>query len=90
MPAVVLAVQRQPDANTVEVVDRSRRCCRPSRSNAGAPSIAAERPFELDPQAVEDVQFTLLLTIVLVVMVIFVFLRRSRRPSSRPWRCRSR
>ena len=33
--ALVLAVQRQPDANTVEVVDRSRRCCRSSRRSLG-------------------------------------------------------
>ena len=35
----------------------------------------AQRPLGLDPQSIDDVQFTLLLSIVLVVIVIFVFLK---------------
>ncbi|MBP2298702.1 efflux RND transporter permease subunit [Azospirillum picis] len=76
--SIMLAVQRQPDANTVEVVDRVR---------ALLPSFQAQLPAsaainivndrsESIRQAVEDVQFTLALTIVLVVLVIFLFLRR--------------
>ncbi len=76
--AIVLAVQRQPDANTVEVVDRVK---------ALLPQFRLQLPANtsLEPMndrsasirdAVEDVQFTLALTIVLVVLVIFLFLRR--------------
>jgi HAE1 family hydrophobic/amphiphilic exporter-1 len=76
--AIVLAVQRQPDANTVEVVDRVR---------ALLPTLAADLPPSLSVavlndralsvrHAVADVQYTLLLTVGLVVLVIFLFLRR--------------
>ena len=76
--AIVVAVQRQPDANTVEVVDAVR---------AMLPSVRASLPptAKIDVMndrsvsiraAIEDVQFTFALTVGLVVMVIFVFLRR--------------
>ncbi|PSC03852.1 acriflavine resistance protein B [Alsobacter soli] len=76
--SIVLAVQRQPDANTVEVVDRVK---------ALMPTFEAQLPpnttiHTLNDRsisirhAVEDVKFTLGLTIALVIMVIFVFLRR--------------
>lgn len=76
--AIVLAVQRQPEANTVDVVDNVR---------ALMPSIKEALPPTVDVQvmndrsrsirdAIGDVQFTFALTIALVVMVIFVFLRR--------------
>ncbi|SEG66659.1 efflux RND transporter permease subunit [Bosea lathyri] len=78
MPAVVLAVQRQPDANTVEVVDKVKAMLPAFSEQLPAASSLAllnDRSSSIR-QAVDDVQFTLLLTIVLVVMVIFVFLRR--------------
>ncbi|MBX9910110.1 MAG: efflux RND transporter permease subunit [Beijerinckiaceae bacterium] len=78
MPAVVLAVQRQPDANTVEVVDRVKAML-PAFSGqlpaAASLALLNDRSTSIR-SAVDDVQFTLLLTIALVVMVIFVFLRR--------------
>ena len=75
--SIVLAIQRQPDANTVEVIDRIKGLL---------PDIQAEIPQSVHVQtlmdrsqtiraSVEDVQFTLGLTIALVVMVIFLFLR---------------
>ncbi|HXP30170.1 MAG TPA: efflux RND transporter permease subunit [Stellaceae bacterium] len=75
--SVILAVQRQPDANTVQVVDSIR---------ALLPVFEAELPATvkltvLNDRArsirtsVSDVQFTLMLTAVLVVLVIFIFLR---------------
>jgi HAE1 family hydrophobic/amphiphilic exporter-1 len=77
-PAVVLAVQRQPDANTVEVVDRVKAML-PGFSEqmpaAASISLLNDRSVSIRA-AVEDVQFTLGLTVALVVMVIFVFLRR--------------
>ncbi|MCT4492536.1 efflux RND transporter permease subunit [Bosea minatitlanensis] len=78
IPAIVLAVQRQPDANTVEVVDRVRAMIPAFEEQlpaAASLSLLNDRSTSIR-QAVEDVQFTLLLTVVLVVMVIFVFLRR--------------
>ncbi|MDE3120422.1 MAG: efflux RND transporter permease subunit [Paracoccaceae bacterium] len=77
-PGIVLAVQRQPDANTVAVVDAIR---------AKLPEIEAALPKGVNVRivndaaapikaAVEDVQGTLLLTIGLVVMVIYIFLNR--------------
>jgi len=74
--AITLAVQRQPDANTVEVVDAIK---------AALPAITAQLPASVDVSlmndnsapiraAVADVQFTLLLTIGLVVLVIYLFL----------------
>jgi len=76
--AIVLAIQRQPDANTVEVVDMVR---------AKLPQMRAQIPpaIELQPlfdrsisirAAVADVQETLAIAITLVIMVIFLFLRK--------------
>ncbi|AVM73474.1 efflux RND transporter permease subunit [Magnetospirillum gryphiswaldense] len=76
--AIVLAVQRQPEANTVQVVDDVR---------ALMPTIKDSLPPTVDVQvmndrsrsirdAIVDVQFTFAITIALVVMVIFMFLRR--------------
>ena len=76
--SLILAVQRQPDANTVAVVDGVR---------AALPSLEASLPpgAELDVMldrsqsiraSVHDVQESLLIAIGLVVLVIFLFLRR--------------
>jgi hydrophobic/amphiphilic exporter-1 (mainly G- bacteria), HAE1 family len=75
--AIGLAVQRQPGTNTVEVVDSVK---------ALLPTFQAQMPasVKLDVlidrsqsirESVADVKFTLLLTIALVVLVIFLFLR---------------
>ena len=76
--SIVLAVQRQPDANTVEVVDRVRDLLPTFRAQlppSAKVEVMNDRSISIR-QAVEDVQFTLALTIALVVMVIFLFLRR--------------
>ncbi|HET6621672.1 MAG TPA: efflux RND transporter permease subunit [Dongiaceae bacterium] len=76
--SIVMAIQRQPDANTVEVVDRVK---------AMLPQFRAELPPTVSIDllndrsrsiraAVHDVEMTLLLTISLVILVIFLFLRR--------------
>jgi HAE1 family hydrophobic/amphiphilic exporter-1 len=76
--AIVLAIQRQPDANTVEVVDAVKR---------RLPEFRAQVPASIDMQtlldrsisvreAVHDVQETLLIAFVLVMLVIFLFLRK--------------
>jgi hydrophobic/amphiphilic exporter-1 (mainly G- bacteria), HAE1 family len=76
--AIVLAIQRQPDANTVEVVDMVR---------AKLPQLRAQVPPAIQMQplfdrsisiraAVWNVQETLAIAICLVIMVIFLFLRK--------------
>jgi hydrophobic/amphiphilic exporter-1 (mainly G- bacteria), HAE1 family len=75
--AIVLAVFRQSDANTVEVVDKVKAKI-PYYESQLPPSVKAQvlndRSVSIR-QSIEDVQHTLLLSIVLVVIVIFVFLK---------------
>jgi HAE1 family hydrophobic/amphiphilic exporter-1 len=74
---LVIVVYKQPGANVIDTVDKIK--AELPRLQATMP--AAIKIFTLSDRtetiraAVEDVQFTLLLTIALVVMVIFVFLR---------------
>jgi multidrug efflux pump len=76
-PAVILNIQRQPGANVIEVVDRIKRLL---------PQLQATLPAAVDVvlltdrtttirASVRDVQFELCLSVALVVMVIFLFLR---------------
>jgi HAE1 family hydrophobic/amphiphilic exporter-1 len=76
-PAVVLAIQRQPGTNTVEVVDNVMRLLPAFREQVPAGlhiEVLGDRSQTIR-SSVDDVQFTLLLTVILVVMVIFLFLR---------------
>ncbi len=75
--AIVLAVQRQPGTNTIEVVDNIRKLLPVFRSQMPASvdlNILFDRSVSIR-DSVKDVKFTLLLTVGLVVMVIFLFLR---------------
>jgi len=75
--AIVLAVQRQPGTNTIEVVDSIKKQIPVFRSQLPASvelNILFDRT-ETIRASVSDVKFTLLLTIGLVIMVIFLFLR---------------
>jgi HAE1 family hydrophobic/amphiphilic exporter-1 len=75
--AVVLAIQRQPDANTVEVVDAVRGKLPQFRAQV-PPSIRMETLLDRSISiryAVADVQETLLIAFGLVILVIFLFLR---------------
>jgi multidrug efflux pump len=77
-PAVLLDIRRQPGANIVQTVAQIRDILPQLRSVLPADvhlDIFADRTITIRA-SVEDVQFTLLLTIALVVAVIFVFLRR--------------
>jgi multidrug efflux pump len=76
-PAVIVNIQRQPGANIIQVVDRVKKLL---------PQLKASLPASVDVNiltdrtttiraSVRDVQFSLLLTVALVVMVIFLFLR---------------
>ncbi len=78
--AIVLAVQRQPDANTVDVVDKVRTLL---------PSLAAQLPGSASlavlsdrstsiRDSVHDAMYTLGLTILLVIAICYVFIRSAR------------
>ncbi|MBD9544934.1 efflux RND transporter permease subunit [Ensifer sp. ENS04] len=76
--AIILAIQRQPDANTVEVVDRVQALLpslRQSLPAAASIETLSDRSMSIRG-AVHDVQFTLILTVGLVILVIFAFVRR--------------
>jgi multidrug efflux pump len=79
-PAIIVNIQRQPGANTIQVVDRIKQLL---------PQLKANLPSGLDVAvltdrtvtirgSIRDVQFSLMLTIALVVMAIFLFLRNLR------------
>jgi HAE1 family hydrophobic/amphiphilic exporter-1 len=75
--AIVLAIQRQPGTNTVEVVDSIKKLLPTFRAQMPASvdlNILYDRSVSIR-NSVNDVKFTLLLAIFLVVLVIFLFLR---------------
>ncbi len=76
--SIVLAIQRQPDANTVEVVDRVKAMLPQFREEL-PPTVSIDLLNDRSRsirEAVHDVEMTLALTIALVILVIFLFLRR--------------
>jgi len=75
--AIVLAIQRQPGTNTVDVVDNIKNLLPTFRAQMPA-SVSLNVLFDRSESirdSVNDVRFTLMLTICLVVLVIFLFLR---------------
>jgi multidrug efflux pump len=76
-PAVILNIQRQPGANIIAVVDRVKSLLpqlQASLPSAVKVAILTDRTTTIRA-SVQDVEFELMLTIALVVMVIFLFLR---------------
>jgi multidrug efflux pump len=76
-PAVILNIQRQPGANIIAVVDRVKDLLPQLRASLPASvelNILTDRTVTIRA-SVHDVEFELMLTIALVVMVIFLFLR---------------
>jgi multidrug efflux pump len=76
-PAVILNIQRQPGANIIEVVDNVKALLPQLRESLPAAveiEILTDRTTTIRA-SVEDVQRELITTVVLVVLVIFVFLR---------------
>ena len=76
-PAVILNIQRQPGANTITVVKRIQAILPQLEANLPA-SIKVTTMTDMTTSiqaSVNDVEFELMLTIALVVMVIFLFLR---------------
>ena len=79
-PAVILNIQRQPGANTITVVDSIQKVLPQLETNLPA-GIKVTTLTDMTTSilaSVHDVEFELLLTVVLVVMVIFLFLRSLR------------
>jgi len=77
IPSIQFSIQRQPGANTVEVVDNIKRLLPQLREQmppAMKLDIFFDRSYSIR-ESVNDVKATLLITVVLVVGVIFVFLR---------------
>jgi multidrug efflux pump len=76
-PAVIMNIQRQPGANIISVVDRIKKLLpqlQASLPSAVKVSILTDRTQTIRA-SVKDVQFELMLTVTLVVLVIFLFLR---------------
>ena len=76
-PAVIVNIQRQPGANIIQVVDRVQKLLPVLRGNLPASvqvSVLTDRTTTIRA-SVKDVEFELMLTVALVVMVIFLFLR---------------
>jgi multidrug efflux pump len=79
-PAVILNIQRQPGANTISVVHSIKAILPQLESNLPA-AIKVTQMTDLTvpiEASVSDVEFELMLTVVLVVLVIFLFLRSIR------------
>jgi hydrophobe/amphiphile efflux-1 (HAE1) family protein len=77
-PAVLLDIQRQPGANIIQTVERVKQLL-PRLTSTLPPSVHVEvlaDRTETIRASFSDVQLTLLLTIALVVMVMFLFLRK--------------
>jgi HAE1 family hydrophobic/amphiphilic exporter-1 len=75
--SVLLAVQRQPDANTIAVVDAVKALL-PEFNAQLPPSVKLQVMLDRSQsirESVHDVEFTLALTVGLVILVIFLFLR---------------
>ena len=74
---IVLAIQRQPGTNTIEIVNSIKKLLPTFRAQAPA-GIKIEILYDRSDsirESVNDVQFTLMLALALVVLVIFLFLR---------------
>ncbi|MGE5387113.1 MAG: efflux RND transporter permease subunit [Betaproteobacteria bacterium] len=77
--AIVLAIQRQPGANTIETVDSIKRVLPVFQSKLPAAikmEVMYDRSLSIR-DAIEDVQFTLILSGCLVILVILLFLRNA-------------
>ncbi len=75
-PSIILAVLRQPGANTIKVVDSIKELLPGFQANL-PPDVHLEVLYDQSQtirDSVNDVQYTLLLTVLLVVLVIFLFL----------------
>ena len=79
-PAVLLRIDRQPGANIIETVDRIKALL-PQLTASIPPAIDVDVALDRSPTiraSVHHVEFTLVLSVGLVIMVVFLFLRNAR------------
>lgn len=79
-PGIVINVQRQPGANVIAVVDHIQQLLPQLRQNLPGSTtltVLSDRTVTIR-SSITDVKFELMLSIVLVVLVIFIFLRNAR------------
>ncbi len=79
VPGIMLAVRRQPGTNTIEIVNNIRKLI-PRFYSMVPPSINLSVEYDRSVpirESVNDVKFTLLLAVFLVILVIFLFLRNA-------------
>ena len=79
-PGIVINVQRQPGANVIQVVDQIRKllpALRAQLPESARLDVLSDRTVTIRA-AISDVSFELVLSVVLVVLVIFAFLRSAR------------
>jgi HAE1 family hydrophobic/amphiphilic exporter-1 len=79
IPGIMLAVRRQPGTNTIEIVNNIRKLI-PRFYSVTPPSIHLSVEYDRSVpirESVNDVKFTLLLAVFLVILVIFLFLRNA-------------
>jgi multidrug efflux pump len=77
VPAVLVNIQRQPGVNVIDVVDRIKKLLPQLQSalpSSVQVTVLTDRTISIRA-SVRDVQFELMLAVVLVIMVIFLFLR---------------
>ena len=78
--AVLMIIRRQPGANIIDVIDRVKALL-PQLSQSISPAIDVKVTLDRSQTiraSVRDVEFTLVLSVLLVVLVVFVFLRSAR------------
>jgi multidrug efflux pump len=78
-PAVVMSISRQPGANIIKTVDNIKAILPELRASippSATLDITSDRTITIRA-SVQDIEFTLMLTVALVVMVIFLFLRNA-------------
>ena len=92
-PAILVILYKQPGANVISAVDAVKEALPQLKASIAKDidiTVANDRSVSIR-DSLHDVEVTLLISIILVILVVFVFLRQFRGPrSSRPWRCRSR
>jgi multidrug efflux pump len=88
---VLLIINRQPGANIIETVDNVRACCRSCRppSRRHRLNVVLDRTPTIRA-SLKETERTLMISVALVIMVVFLFLRNARATLIPAWPCRCR
>ena len=92
LPAVLLIVTRQPGANIIEATDAIHAQL-PVLQELLGPQVKLNVMDDRSPSiraSLEEAELTLLISVALVILVVFLFLRNGRATLIPAWRCRSR